>query len=218
MHANGGHDQLDGLRLNACIAWKSCQHKIWTGLSSTGPWPSATCTGHAGSSFLGHVNTYHRTSPCALLWCSACMSNTLVRVATHKLCCCWLLVRSEVCLRCAGDRLQRLRLCVFQRASVCFMDLLPQPVPKDINQATGTDEARERVSGRSMLTPVAHSRRVGGNMRKPSWTQSTAARQSTAVLRRASGSPPAGAPSNTWLIHKGPSLRALGPRNVDIFS
>jgi len=23
MHANGGHDQLDGLRLNACIAWKS---------------------------------------------------------------------------------------------------------------------------------------------------------------------------------------------------
>ena len=91
-------------------------------------------------------------------------------------------------------------------------------VPKDINQATGTDEARERVSGRSMLTPVAHSRRVGGNMRKPSWTQSTAARQSTAVLRRASGSPPAGAPSNTWLIHKGPSLRALGPRNVDIFS
>ena len=29
----------------------------------------------------------------------------------------------------------------------------------------------ERVSGRSMLTPVAHSRRVGGNMRKPSWTQ-----------------------------------------------
>ena len=54
-------------------------------------------------------------------------------------------------------------------------------VPKDINQATGTDEARERVSGRSMLTPVAHSRRVGGNMRKPSWTQSTAARQSTAV-------------------------------------
>ena len=31
--------------------------------------------------------------------------------------------------------------------------------PKDINQATGTDErpVRERVSGRSMLTPVAHS-------------------------------------------------------------
>ena len=128
MHANGGHDQLDGLRLNACIAWKSCQHKIWTGLSSTGPWPSATCTGHAGSSFLGHVNTYHRTSPCALLWCSACMSNTLVRFATHKLCCCWLLVRSEVCLRCAGDRLQRLRLCVFQRASVCSMDLLHRTV------------------------------------------------------------------------------------------
>ena len=66
MHANGGHDQLDGLRLNACIAWGSCQCKIWTELSSTGPWPSATCTGHAGSSFLGHVNTYHRTSPCAL--------------------------------------------------------------------------------------------------------------------------------------------------------
>ena len=130
MHANGGHDQLDGLRLNACIAWKSCQHKIWTGLSSTGPWPSATCTGHAGSSFLGHVNTYHRTSPCALLWCSVCMSNTLVRVATHKLCCCWLLVRSEVCLRCAGDRLQRLRLCVFQRASVCSMDLLHRTVGK----------------------------------------------------------------------------------------
>ena len=127
MHANGGHDRLDGLHLNACIAWKSCQRKIWTGRSSTGPWPSATCTGHAGSSFLGHVNTYHRTSPCALSWCSACMSNTLVRVATHKLCCCWLLGRSEVCLRCAGDRLQRLRLCVFQRASVCFMDLLPQP-------------------------------------------------------------------------------------------
>ena len=102
MHANGGHDQLDGLRLNACIAWKSCQHKIWTGLSSTGPWPSATCTGHAGSSFLGHVNTYHRTSPCALSWCSACMSKTLVRVATHKLCCCWLIDRSEVCLLCAG--------------------------------------------------------------------------------------------------------------------
>ena len=128
MHANGGHDQLDGLRLNACIAWKSCQHKIWTGLSSTGPWPSATCTGHAGSSFLGHVNTYHRTSPCALSRCSACMSNTLVRFATHKLCCCWLLVRSEVCLRCAGDRLQRLRLCVFQRASVCSMDLLHRTV------------------------------------------------------------------------------------------
>ena len=66
MHADSGHDRLDGLRLNACIAWKSCQRKIWTGLSSTGPWPSATCTGHAGSSFLGHVNTYHRTSPCAL--------------------------------------------------------------------------------------------------------------------------------------------------------
>ena len=128
MHANGGHDQLDGLRLNACIAWKSCQRKIWTGLSSTGPWPSATCTGHAGSSFLGHVNTYHRTSPCALSWCSASMSNTLVRVATHKLCCCSLLDRSEVCLRCAGDRLQRLRLFVFQRASVCSMDLSPQPV------------------------------------------------------------------------------------------
>ena len=127
MHANGGHDQLDGLRLNACIAWKSCQRKIWTGLSSTGPWSSATCTGHAGSSFLGHVNTYHRTSPCALSWCSASMSNTLVRVATHKLCCCSLLDRSEVCLRCAGDRLQRLRLFVFQRASVCSMDLSPQP-------------------------------------------------------------------------------------------
>ena len=56
------------------------------------------------------------------------MSNTLVRVATHKLCCCWLLGRSEVCLRCAGDRLQRLRLFVFQRASVCSMDLSPQPV------------------------------------------------------------------------------------------
>ena len=128
MHANGGHDRLDGLRLNACIAWKSCQRKIWTGLSSTGPWSSATCTGHAGSSFLGHVNTYHRTSPCALSWCSACMSNTLVRVATHKLCCCWLLGRSEVCLRCAGDRLQRLRLCVFQRASVCSMDLFRSPL------------------------------------------------------------------------------------------
>ena len=128
MHADGGHDQLDGLRLNACIAWKSCQHKIWTGLSSTGPWPSATCTGHAGSSFLGHVNTYHRTSPCALSWCSASMSNTLVRVATHKLCCYSLLDRSEVCLRCAGDRLQRLRFCVFQRASVCSMDLLHRTV------------------------------------------------------------------------------------------
>ena len=45
MHADGGHDRLDGLRLNACIPWKSCQCKIWTGLSSTGPWPSATCTG-----------------------------------------------------------------------------------------------------------------------------------------------------------------------------
>ena len=138
MHANGGHDQLDGLRLNACIAWKSCQRKIWTGLSSTGPWPSATCTGHAGSSFLGHVNTYHRTSPCALSWCSACMSNTLVRVATHKLCCCWLLGRSEVCLRCAGDRLQRLRLCVFQRASVCSMDLLHRTVLQSVT-------ARRRV-------------------------------------------------------------------------
>ena len=50
-----------------------------------------------------------------LLWCSACMSNTLVRVATHKLGCCWLIDRSEVCLLCAGDRMQRLRLCVFQR-------------------------------------------------------------------------------------------------------
>ena len=127
MHANGGHDQLDGLRLNACIAWKSCQHKIWTGLSSTGPWPSATCTGHAGSSFLGHVNTYHHTSPCALSWCSACMSKTLVHVATHKLGCCWLIDRSEVCHLCAGDRMQRLRLCVFQRTSVCSMDLLGQP-------------------------------------------------------------------------------------------
>jgi hypothetical protein len=127
MHANGGHDRLDGLRLNACIAWKSCQRKIWTGLSSTGPWPSATCTGHAGSSFLGHVNTYHHTSPCALSWCSACMSKTLVHVATHKLGCCWLIDRSEVCQLCAGDRMQRLRLCVFQRTSVCSMDLLGQP-------------------------------------------------------------------------------------------
>ena len=127
MHANGGHDQLDGLRLNACIAWGSCQCKIWTELSSTGPWPSATCTGHAGSSFLGHVNTYHPTSPCALSWCSACMSKTLVRVATHKFCCCWLIDRSEVCLLCAGDRMQRRRLCVFQRTSVCSMDLLGRP-------------------------------------------------------------------------------------------
>jgi hypothetical protein len=127
MHANGGHDRLDGLRLNACIAWKSCQRKIWTGLSSTDPWPSATCTGHAGSSFLGHVNTYHHTSPCALSWCSACMSKTLVHVATHKLGCCWLIDRSEVCQLCAGDRMQRLRLCVFQRTSVCSMDLLGQP-------------------------------------------------------------------------------------------
>ena len=33
MHANSGHDRLDGLRLNACIAWKSCQRKrsgLWT--------------------------------------------------------------------------------------------------------------------------------------------------------------------------------------------
>ena len=119
MHADGGHDRLDELRLNACMAWRSCQCKIWTELSSTGPWPSATCTGHAGSSFLGHVNTYHPTSPCALSWCSACMSKTLVRVATHKFCCCWLIDRSEVCLLCAGDRMQRLRLCVFQRTSVC---------------------------------------------------------------------------------------------------
>jgi len=128
-----------------------------------------------------------------------------------------------VCLECVcvgrsplKDRLQQLTLL---GDNFYFYFYFGGPyVPKDINQATGTDEARERVSGRSMLTPVAHSRRVGGNMRKPSWTQSTAARQSTAVLRRASGSPPAGAPSNTWLIHKGPSLRALGPRNVDIFS
>ena len=129
MHAGGGHDGLDVLSLNACIAWRGCQCKIWTGLSSTGPWPSATCTGDAGSSILGHVNTYHRTSPCALLWCSACMSKTLVRVATHELCCCWLLDRSEVCLRCAGDRLQRARLCVFQRASAMCIDLLHHPVP-----------------------------------------------------------------------------------------
>ena len=128
MHAGGRHDGLDGLLLNACIAWRSCQCKIWTGLSSTGPWQSVTCTGDAGSSFLGHVNTYHRTSPCALLWCSACMSKTLVRVATHKLCCCWLLDRSEVCLRCAGDRLQRARLCVFQRASAMCIDLLHRSV------------------------------------------------------------------------------------------
>jgi hypothetical protein len=57
------------------------------------------------------------------------MSNTLVRVATHKLCCCWLLGRSEMCLRCAGDRLQRLQGCVYiQRASVCSMDLFRSPL------------------------------------------------------------------------------------------
>ena len=72
--------------------------------------------------------------------CSACMSNTLVRVATHKLCCCWLLGRSEVCPRCAGDRLQRLRLCVFQRASFCSMDLLHRPIEqtKTKNYERGT--------------------------------------------------------------------------------
>jgi hypothetical protein len=35
---------------------KKASSHTWTRLSSTGPWPSATCTGHAGSSCLGHVN------------------------------------------------------------------------------------------------------------------------------------------------------------------
>ena len=34
-------------------------------------------------------------------------SNTSTDVATHELCCCWLLDGSELCLRCTGNRLQR---------------------------------------------------------------------------------------------------------------
>ena len=119
MHAVGGHDGQNVLGLNACIAWRGCQCKTWTGLSSAGPWASATCTGHAGSSFLGHVNTYHHTSPCALSWRTKCMSNIYLHVATHEFFCLWLLHRSDVCLRCSGGRLQRRGLCVFQRASAC---------------------------------------------------------------------------------------------------
>ena len=119
MHAGGGHDGLDVLSLNACIAWRGCQCKIWTGLSSIGPLASATCTGHAGSSFLGHANTYHRTSPYALSWRTKCMSNICLHVATHEFCCLWLLDRSDMCPRCSGGRLQRRGLCVFQRASAC---------------------------------------------------------------------------------------------------
>ena len=71
-----------------------------------------------------------------------------------------------VCLECVcvgrsplKDRLQQLTLL---GDNFYFYFYFGGPyVPKDINQATGTDEARERVSGRSMLTPVAHSATVG---------------------------------------------------------
>ena len=109
---------------------RSCQCKSWAGISTMGPWPSATCIGQASSSSSGRVNTCHGTLPCALSWCTECMSKTWVRVATHELCCCCQLDGSDMCPRCSGDRLKRHESCVIWRASGIYTDLSPQPCIK----------------------------------------------------------------------------------------
>ena len=50
---------------------------------------------------------------CALSRCTRVHIKYFNHVATHELCCCWLLDGSEVRLRCTGNRLQRRITCVF---------------------------------------------------------------------------------------------------------
>jgi hypothetical protein len=134
------------------------------------------------------------------------MSNTLVRVATHKLCCCWLLVRSEVCLRCAGDRLQRLRLCVFQRASVCSMDLLHRTVAIPI-----TARARAAATRGEQLAsiPLVEGRRAlrGEKPNRSTLKQGCGGcRDRSEFKNRTEQIPPAGGPRR---VQSPPSLARL---------